>query len=251
MSDRKILTMIVGLLAPTMALAQNKVDFSHDVLPILKARCASCHTNGTYKGGLSIDTREALLKSKAVVVGKSASSELIKRVSSTDTAERMPPKGNPLAAKEKAILAAWIDSGLSWEQGFSFKPAAYVAPLKPRQVNLPTARGNRNHPIDRIIDAYLAGRKLPEPKPLDDSAFIRRVYLDLIGLPPAAKELEAFLADTSPDKRTATVSRLLAENRLEAGCMASPAVVGDDLVVRTKTHLYRIGDAQAAVPGSR
>ena len=52
MSDRKILTMIVGLLAPTMALAQNKVDFSHDVLPILKARCASCHTNGTYKGGL-------------------------------------------------------------------------------------------------------------------------------------------------------------------------------------------------------
>ena len=212
-TNRDILAIVLAFFAPALACAQAKVDFSHDVLPILKARCASCHTNGTYKGGLSLDTRESLLKSKAVVVGKSSSSELIKRVSSTDADERMPPKGPALTDKEKAVLAGWIDSGLAWEQGFTFKPAAYAAPLKPRQVNLPPARGNRNHPIDRIIDAYLAKRNLPEPKSLDDSSFLRRVYLDLIGLPPTAKEMEAFLADKSSEKRAAVISRLLAENR--------------------------------------
>lgn len=205
--------MTMGLVAPALADAQTNVDFSHDVVPILKARCASCHSNGTYKGGLSIDTRESLLKSKAVIVGKSSASELIKRIGSTDAGERMPPKGAPLGAKEKALLAAWIDSGLAWEQGFTFKPASYVAPLKPRQANIPPARGDRVHPIDRIIDAYLAEKKLPAPKPLDDASFIRRVYLDLIGLPPTAGELEAFLADKSADKRAAAISRILAENR--------------------------------------
>lgn len=213
MTYRKIMTIVMGLMAPALANAQNKVDFSHDVLPILKARCASCHSNGTYKGGLSIDTRESLLKSKAAIVGKSSSSELIKRIGSTDADERMPPKGSPLPAKEKAILAAWIDSGLDWEQGFTFKPAAYVAPVKPRQINLPPARGTRSHPIDRIIDAHLVERKTPTPKPLDDASFIRRVYLDLIGLPPTAKELEGFLADTVTDKRAAAINRILAENR--------------------------------------
>lgn len=196
-----------------MVPVQAKVDFSHDVLPILKSRCASCHTNGTYKGGLSLDTRDALLKSKAAVPGNSKGSELMKRVASADPAERMPPKGPPLSDKEKAILAAWIDQGLAWEPGFSFKPVAYAAPLKPRKVALPPAKDGRNHPVDRIIDAYLAERGIVPPKPLDDRGFMRRVHLDLIGLPPTIGEQEAFVADKNPRKRSALVDRLLAENR--------------------------------------
>src|SRR3954447_1450722 len=92
-----------------------KVDFAHDVVPILKAKCAKCHTNGTYKGGVSFDTREALLKAKAAVPGKSASSEIVKRVTSTDKELRMPPEGDPLTEKEVAVLAKWIDDGLPWE----------------------------------------------------------------------------------------------------------------------------------------
>ncbi|HVK08338.1 MAG TPA: c-type cytochrome domain-containing protein, partial [Gemmataceae bacterium] len=84
-------------------------DFAHDVVPILKARCAKCHTNGTYKGGLSLDTRETLLKAKAAVPGKAAESEILKRVTSTDKDERMPPEGDRLTAKEVAVLTAWID----------------------------------------------------------------------------------------------------------------------------------------------
>jgi len=190
-----------------------KSDFAHDVLPILKARCAKCHTNGTYKGGMSLDTREAMLKSKAVVPGKAAASELIQRVTNDDPDLRMPPKSDPLPAKEIAALKKWIDNGAEWEVGFSFKPPAYVAPLKPRKVSLPVAVKGREHPIDRIIDAYFAANKVAPPQPLDDAAFLRRVYLDLIGQLPAPSELDSFLADQSAEKRTKVIRALLTDPR--------------------------------------
>ncbi len=213
----KVLLVCFVLLAavgPVSAQPDKKTDFAHDVVPILKARCAKCHTNGTYKGGLSFDTREAIVKAKAAVPGKAAMSEIIKRVTSKDPEERMPPgKAEPLTAKEIAVLTKWIDDGLPWEPGFSFKPATYIAPLKPRKVALPPAKPGREHPIDRILDAYFAANKIEAPQPLDDAAFARRVYFDLIGLPPAAGELEAFVTDRSADKRTRLVQKLLAENR--------------------------------------
>src|ERR1700722_6873518 len=190
-----------------------KTDFAHDVVPILKARCSKCHTNGTYKGGLSFDTREAMLKARVVVPGKSADSELIKRVLSKDKETRMPSQGEPLTEKEIGILKTWIDDGLPWEPGFTFKPTTYVAPLKPRKVTLPPATAGRDHPIDRIVDSYLATNKLSHSPSLDDAAFVRRVYLDLIGLLPAASELDAFTRDPAADKRAKLIQSLLAENR--------------------------------------
>ncbi len=210
---RYIVVISVVVLAGIPAWAQQKVDFSHDVLPILKAKCATCHSNGSYKGGVSLDTREDLLKSKVVLPGKSSASEIIKRVTSNDPAIRMPPKGAPLNAMETEILSAWIDSGLAWEPGFTFKPAAYVAPLKPRRFPLPQAIAGRNHPIDRIVDNYFASRKIRPPATLDDGAFIRRVYFDLIGLPPTEQELSTFMANPSAGKRTALVERLQTESR--------------------------------------
>src|SRR5690349_13393853 len=150
--------------------ADRKIDFAHDVVPILKAKCAKCHTNGTYKNGLSLDTRADLLKAKAAVPGKSAQSEIIKRVTSKDDDLRMPPKGAPLTAKEIDLLTKWVDDGLPWEPGFSFKPSTYVAPLKPRKVSLPAAQLGHDHPIDRILDAYFAANKVAPPLPLDDAA---------------------------------------------------------------------------------
>src|SRR5262249_7646285 len=157
------------------------VDFAHDVVPILKTRCAECHTNGKYKGSLSMDTRADLLKSKAVVPGKSGESELIKRVTSSDAEQQRPPKGDRLTAKPVAALKAGIDQGVPWESGFSFKATGYVPPLQPRRVKLPPAMLGRDHPIDRLLDAYYAKNKVEPPAPLDDAAFLRRVYLDLVG----------------------------------------------------------------------
>src|SRR5438874_1608049 len=130
---------LIAALAPAARGQDPKVDFAHDVLPLLKEKCAKCHTNGTYKGGVSMDTRADLIKSKVVVPGKSRESLLIMRVTSTDPEVRMPPKGPPLSAKEVATLRAWIDGGIEWEAGFSFKPPAYTAPLKPRRPTLPAA----------------------------------------------------------------------------------------------------------------
>lgn len=215
MITRFLLAIAVTMVAlPLMAqTSASKPDFAHEVVPILRAKCAKCHTSGTYKGGVSFDTREDLLKSKAAVISKSAESELWKRITTKDAEERMPPKGEPLSEKEVRILAAWIDGGLAWEPGFSFKPAAYVAPLHPRRVTLPPAHTGREHPIDRIIDAHLATKKVPAPPRLDDAAFTRRVSFDLIGLPPTAGELNAFRVDSSPEKRAKLVRRLLAEER--------------------------------------
>src|SRR5437588_3811671 len=112
------LGLLLALLAPRPAPAQappKKVDFAHDIVPLLKARCAECHTNGKYKASLSLDTREDLLKAKVVVPGKSKDSELVKRVSSRDPEFRMPPKGAALSAGEVELLRAWIDQGLAWE----------------------------------------------------------------------------------------------------------------------------------------
>jgi hypothetical protein len=212
----RLLLGLISLAFPTaVACAEppKKVDFAHDILPLLKARCAECHTNGKYKGSLSLDTRADILKKKAVVPGKSAESELIKRVTSSDKDERMPQKGEPLSAKEVELLRAWIDQGFAWEEGFSFKAATYVAPLKPRRLALPPGADRRGHPIDRILDAYFAQQKVPIPALVDDGTFVRRVYLDLIGLLPAPEEVDAFLKDTAADKRSRLVSRLLDDKR--------------------------------------
>src|SRR5262249_12004151 len=175
----------VGTLTPAVgAEPPKKVDFAHDIMPLLKARCAECHTNGKYKGSLSLDTRETVLKAKVVIPGKSAESELLQRVSSTDPETRMPPKGDRLTAKEIELLKAWIDQGLPWQDGFTFKTSAYVAPLKPRRPTLPAAQNGQDHPIDRIINAYHAKNRVAPPAALDDVAFLRRLALDVIGLLP-------------------------------------------------------------------
>lgn len=214
---RAIALCLAFLLPASLRAAEPKgIDFAHDVVPILKARCAECHTNGTYNGSFSLDTREAILKKKAAVTGRGGESEIIKRTTSDDKDYRMPPKGPALTAKEVETLRAWIDQGMKWEDGFSFRKSAYAAPLKPRRPQLPPAVDGRDHPIDRIADAYRAKHNVPRREPADDVAFLRRAHLDLIGQLPAPAEAEAFLNNRDAGKRSALVARLLGEKRAYA-----------------------------------
>ena len=206
----------MGTLTALRADQPRTVDFAHDIVPLIKARCAECHTNGKYKGSFSLDTREAILKAKVVVPGKSGESELVQRITSTDPEFRMPPKGDRLTAQQVERFKAWIDQGLPWQAGFTFKTSAYVAPLKLRRINLPAARPGRAHPIDRILDAYLVQNQVPPPPALDDAGFLRRLDLDVIGLLPAPEELDAFLSDAAPDKRTRAIRRVLDDQRAYA-----------------------------------
>ncbi|SIO22933.1 Planctomycete cytochrome C [Singulisphaera sp. GP187] len=194
------------------------VDFAHDIVPLIKDRCAKCHTNGTYKGSFSLDTRQATLKSKAVVPGKSEESELVARLLSDDPEEQMPPKGKGerLTVAEVALFRGWIDQGMRWEEGFTFKQGTYVAPLKLKQVELPPARDGRDHPIDRIVDANLAEHQVARPPAIDDATFLRRIDLDLSGILPKPEALEAFLNDSSGDKRARQARRLLDDKEVYA-----------------------------------
>jgi mono/diheme cytochrome c family protein len=198
--------------SPVRADDVKKIDFAHDIAPLLKARCAECHTNGKYKGGLSLDTRADAIKS-GIAPGKSAGSEILKRVTSNDPDLRMPPKGDRLTAKEIERLRQWIDQGLPWEAGFTFKVTGYVAPLKPRRPELPPSRPGLEHPLDRLLDAYATRQKVELTAPADDVAFLRRAYLDIIGLLPTPAETSAFLADPAADKRKLLIRRLLDDRR--------------------------------------
>jgi hypothetical protein len=195
------------------SLSAAEIDFAHDVAPILKQHCGKCHTGDQQKGGLSLNTRESLLaggeSGKVVVAGKSDPSALLARITTTDDDLRMPPEGPRVSAKQVAILKKWIDTGLSWQEGFTFGKRNYEPPLKPRRPVLPPIVEGRANLVDRLIDAYLVQHKLPRPQSIDDATFARRVYLDIVGLLPTPDELQEFLADGSTDKRSQLVRKLL------------------------------------------
>ena len=161
------------------------IDFAHDVAPLIKARCAECHTDGTYKGSFSLDTRETMLKSKAVVPGKSGESELIERVTSDDPEFRMPPKGARLTA-ERGRPAQGVDrpgsplgSGVHVQADRLCRPAEAATSRAARRPRRP--RPSRSTASSTPISPRTASRR---PAPLDDAAFARRAFLDVIGLLP-------------------------------------------------------------------
>jgi mono/diheme cytochrome c family protein len=190
--------------------AQTPDDFSHAVLPVLKTHCVPCHGGREAKGSFSLNTRELLISSGHVVAGHPADSRLIEVITSSDKEQQMPPADRPrLSEKEQQILTRWIETGVEWEPGFSYAPVAWEPPLKPRLPDLPPAFAGREHPVDRILDKSLADRGLSTPAPVTDAEFLRRVSLDLVGLLPTPEQLDQFLADSTPDKRSRLIRTLL------------------------------------------
>ncbi len=207
--------LLAGLLL-TASLGAAPVDFAHEVVPILRKHCVECHAGDKKKGGLSMNTRVSLLEGgengAVVTAGQTQKSKLLEAIVSADPDVRMPPKGERLSPVEVATLRAWVEQGAVWTEGFAFKKPAYEPPLRPRQPVLPEARAGRSHPIDRVLDGWLADKGAPTPVLADDATFLRRVTLDLIGMLPSAEEARAFAADRRPDKRALLVRSLLARN---------------------------------------
>ena len=159
--------------------------FHSEILPILRDECFRCHGEKV-KGGLRLNSRaDALLAGEsdkpAVVPGQPDASELMHRLLTTDTDERMPPQGDGMAAEKIAKLRAWIQQGAPWPAAPVTKEDVAVSPQ------------------------------------LGDAAFLRKVYFDVIGVPPTESELQNFLADKAPDKRTKMIDRLLADDRWADG----------------------------------
>jgi mono/diheme cytochrome c family protein len=205
------LTAITALDAlPAAEGADGGIRFDRDIQPILN-RCVQCHGADKPRGGLRLDHREgaiAALKSggRAIVVGHPEQSELIRRVSSTVATERMPAKGEALTPQQIDLLRRWIAAGADWPVHW-----AYAFLTKP---HLPTSPGMLTdwvlNPIDVFILEKQKERGLKPGPAADRRTLLRRVYFDLIGLPPAPEALDAFLGDQRQEAYERVVDQLLA-----------------------------------------
>jgi Protein of unknown function (DUF1553)/Protein of unknown function (DUF1549)/Planctomycete cytochrome C len=208
---------VLGLLAPCLLLctvyilhrrSDEEVHFSREVRPILNQNCMPCHGGVRQKNGVSFLFREEALGTgksgkRTIVPGKPDESELIARVSSSDPDTRMPYHAPPLSPQQIDLLRRWIKQGAKWEDHWAF-----VAP-KPQA--LPAVRDGHwpRQPLDRFILARLEKDSLSPSLEADESALLRRVSLDLTGLPPTPDEQASFLADSSPNAYERQVDRLL------------------------------------------
>ena len=206
----------IALLAFSLAglpLRADQIDFARDVRPILAGRCFKCHgpDEAQRQAGLRLDVRESATAEadsglRAVVPGRPDESELVRRIFSEDRSEIMPPAHakNPLTAAQKEILRRWIAAGAEYEPHWAF-----IAPQRPPLPEVRDAEWSRN-PIDRFVLARLEREGLAPSPPADGYTLIRRVYLDLIGLPPTPEEADAFVNDDSPEAYERLINRLLA-----------------------------------------
>lgn len=192
--------------------AAEPVDFNRDIRPILNTNCMGCHGGVKQAGNVSFSYREqALGKGKSgrptVVPGSPRQSELMARVTSSNPETRMPLHAAPLNARQIALLRQWIDEGAPWSNYWAF--------VKPKPQALPAVKqaGWVRQPVDRFVLARLEKEKLAPSPEADKESLLRRVSLDLTGLPPTPEEMAAFAADTSPDAYEKQVDRLLASPR--------------------------------------
>lgn len=204
-----LLAVLFAVVVCSMATAA-EIDFSHQIVPILKRHCAECHTGDRSEGGFSFNNRQLLLESEAVDLDQQADSRLLQLVRSTDSEDQMPPKDRQrVPADQIRLLERWIAAGAPWQEGFSFGPQVYEPPLLPREVLVPAATSQANHPIDRLLQDYYQRQELPVPTLVSDEVFLRRCYLDLIGLPPTVEEQQSFLALPAANRRNQVLKHLL------------------------------------------
>lgn len=192
--------------------APQSIDFVRDIQPIFSQNCYSCHGEEKQKSGLRLDIREAAFEGGEyhkpnIIPGNAEASNLIHFVRGDDEEMKMPPKGDSLSAKEIATLAAWIDQGAVWPDGVD------KAQLEDRTDHWsfkPLAAFDADRTIDSFIAQRLAAEGLSISPEADRLTWLRRAYFDLIGLPPAPEQVEAFLADSDSGAYERVVDALLA-----------------------------------------
>ncbi len=200
------------LMAGMLTVTAQSPNFTTDVQPILEKSCYNCHGPKAQMGNLRLDSKQ--LAARTIVAGKSGDSTLYQRVAGLTDQARMP-MGGKLTPEQIAILKSWIDGGAEWPDSASAKDAtlkkhwAFSAPKRPAIPQVSDAKWARND-IDRFILAKLDKEGLKPSPESDRTTLLRRASLDLIGLPPTPEEVDAFLADKSPNAWQKQVDRLLA-----------------------------------------
>ncbi len=193
-------------------------DYERDIKPLLRERCYSCHGGVKQKGGLRLDSGSLIHKGgedgPVIVAGRSAESPLVKRVLSRDDDDRMPPEGKPLPPDKIALLQRWIDSGAAFPKD-EFVPATPASHWAFRAVHPPTVPVLKKpalarNPIDSFVLSALERRNWKPAPPAEPRALLRRVHLDLTGLPPTPAEQDRFSAAPSAEALDGVIDDLLA-----------------------------------------
>jgi hypothetical protein len=233
---------LVGIVVTAVCcavLAQEKkqaaIDFNRDISPILSDTCFACHgpDAGQRKAGLRFDTKEgAFAKAGVIIPGDSTNSRLIKRITAAQPEMRMPPPGSDrsLTANQIELLRRWIDEGAKWETHWAYLPPKRVEPPKVANTAWP------RNPIDNFILERLEREGLKPSPQADKTTLLRRVSLDLTGLPPTPTEINSFLKDTAPDAYEKQVDRLLSSQHYGERM----AMQWLDLARYADTHGYHI-----------
>ena len=202
-----ILFCATGVLSPQTT---RGIDFQREVLPLLSDRCFQCHGPDEHsrQADLRLDLRDAAIESGAIIPGDTESSSLVERVFADDDSV-MPPRNakQKLSPRERGILRQWISEGAVYEKHWAF--------VAPRQTSLPEVH-MKSWPageIDRFVLARLEADGLTPSTTADPYTLVRRLYVDLTGLPPSAEQVQAFVTDTSPNAYERLVDRLLRSPR--------------------------------------
>lgn len=180
-------------------LPASAIDFSRDIRPLLSDRCIKCHGPGDQKGDLRLDTREAALA--VIDLEAPEKSEILHRLTTANTEDEMPPKRGgtkKLTSKEVALFREWIRAGARYDEHWAYVP--------PRKKTVPAGE----NPVDHFIEERLSDTGLRRNEPADSAVLLRRLSLDLIGLPPTVEEVDAFVSDPSEENYLSQVERLLA-----------------------------------------
>jgi len=197
-----VLAVAPGIITATAASVSRSVEYNRDIRPILSGNCFYCHgpDAGHRKGKMRLDIREEALKREVFVPGKPQESELIRRILSANPEEVMPPLAahKTLTPAQKESLRQWIAGGAKYEGHWAYQKP--VRPVLPPRAN----------PIDYLIQKRLEEAQLAPSAPADRRILARRLYFDLIGIPPRPEEVERFLSDKSPQAVSKLVEQLLA-----------------------------------------
>lgn len=196
---------------------QQVADLNLEVRAIFAHNCYKCHSSAKVKGELRLDEKKYVLKGgesgDVLNVGHPEESEMIRRLLlPRDDDESMPPKGKSLAKDEIETIKLWIKLGAPWPDSLDHKSVFHVAELAPRNPAVPAHGVDSQNEIDAFVDAYFKEKKINWPEVVNDRTYIRRAYLDIIGLLPSPEQIDVFVKDPNPDKREQLVKELLNRN---------------------------------------
>ena len=187
-----------------------EVNFSQDIRPILSGKCFKCHgpDENAREADLRLDQRKDAIDAGAIVPQEPEGSSLLERITTDNPELRMPPNGDPLSEKEIEAVRIWIRAGANYEQHWAYQKPKAIVPPKINRADWP-----RTNPIDNFIQKRLVENGL-QPSPFAEPAvLLRRLSLDLVGLPPTIDEVLAFEKDSSEEAYEASVDRLLKSKR--------------------------------------